>query len=298
MSWKELLRNAWDGPGEVRISLDTDNGAYHKQDGHISASWLKEASSSLFRFSKYPDKPREEKDYFVIGEAVHTKIFEADEFENRFIILDEDQRPDKKVGMTGKENKEWLAKLKAGDKKILTKDQLDEVSKMVERPLEDPTFLAMMTNNIVHIEPSIWYYDPFTGAPLKTRPDVVLIKNGTNKAAIIDAKTMPSADPRQFGRKCVDMQYPTQAHTQIDGVEKAFGVEVVQYLYLCIEKEYPYDFCLANLSLDDIEVARGKTQTRLADIRWALENDIWPGYSMLSARQNSIVDIKLPPWFY
>lgn len=84
----------------------------------------------------YLNGKRESNDAFTIGDYLHTSILEPHKMD-RFHIINEDDRPNSNVGMTGKDNKIWINELKNkhGEGNVISQKNADLCLAMSEAVL-------------------------------------------------------------------------------------------------------------------------------------------------------------------
>lgn len=288
-------------PAEIRI--DIENQVYHEDLGSISASWLKEGHKSMHRFLTYPFKPKSEGSPSLrLGTLVHTMILEPSLFKDKYFVLNRSELPFPESTMAKKENKEFVESKKALGFEVLDYDVYEQVKSMAESVLSDPLMRKYMAAG--YIENSIYWSDPDTGLPMRTRPDL-WVPLANNKAAIVDIKTTDSAYATDFFSSVAKFYYPLQAAIQCDGVAIATGREISTYLYVAVEKNYPYDYCIYRLVEDDIAASRVMYKEILSQIKVCVETDVWPSYGrsridrkMLDDNNLDIIDVVLPAYYY
>ena len=295
-----------DPTGETKIIPDMDIISYHQDVSHISSSWIKEALVSMNRFLKYPLRPKGEQvsNTFKIGTAVHSYLMERLKFDDHYVIHRKSDLPFPDSTMAKKENKAYMDELKdmSAGKEIIDEETMNQIVSMCDSAMESRT----VSNYVEHgkIEHSIFFNCKDTGLPMKTRPDMyVELSNGT--IVVLDVKTTDRIAPSEFFSSVSKYNYPMQAAIQCDGIESSTGKKVSMYLYLAMEKKYPYEYCLYRLTEDDIDFGRSTYRDLLVQIKHACETGEWPmcGRSsidrkMLDDNKNDIVDIVLPAYYY
>lgn len=288
---------------QPEIVIDRENQVYHEDLGSISASWLKEGFKSMHRFLVYPFKPKSDGSPSMrLGTLVHTMILEPELFKKRYHVLKREDLPFPESTMAKKENKEYVESMKAKGYDILEFDVFQQVEAMTKSVMSDPLIEKYIKAG--NIENSVYWNDEDTGLPMRTRPDI-WVPLSNNKMAIVDIKTTDSAYPSDFFSSVAKFQYPLQAAIQTDGLIAATGRELSTYLYVAVEKNYPYDYCVYRLTEDDIMASRGMYKDILRQIKMAVETDVWPGYGrsnidrkMLDDNDLDIIDIILPAYYY
>ena len=118
---KRLEEIIAEGGAQMKVGIypNISNEEYHASEG-ISASGLKLISRSP---AHYKYSVREETLAMRRGSATHCKVFEPDQFENRYAVAPE---CDKRT----KAGKETWAELEASGKIILSADEYEQVTNM------------------------------------------------------------------------------------------------------------------------------------------------------------------------
>lgn len=274
------------------------NDEYHSNFNWINTSWLNKSFDSLHHFLMYPRTPKKDpSDTLILGSAVHTYLLENNLFDAEYRIFDPKKLPYPDSTMGKKENKDYMESLKAQGKPILSLNSMQQILDMTEAPMKDPLVKKFISGGVQ--EESIFFYDEASGLGLKVRPDS---RRRTNKGMIVlDVKTTQVASPKEFAKSVTKYKYDVQAAMQCDGISEVYGEEVILYLYLAIEKEFPYSYCLYELEESDIEIGRMKYRNELQKIKAAIESDYFPSYGATyneDGNNSNIVRLKLPAWHY
>lgn len=273
-----------------RIEKRLDIKLYHESSTHISSSWLKAANKSMYNFFMYPNKPKKEVKAFKDGGMVHKYLLEREDFEKEYVLIKQSDFPFPEQTLAKKENKAFI---ESQERIVVTEDEWSFVVNVCTRASQDKFFTKVLNGG--NVEDSFFWNCDETGLPLKTRPD--LWKKGKSGVIVIDPKT--TQDISEFTKSVCNLDYPLQAAIQCDGIRACTGMDVSAYLYLAIEKEYPYDYCLYRLSEDDIEVGRRKYIHLLYKIKEVIESGNIPSYGQQYGDFTSgVVDLTLPSWYY
>jgi exodeoxyribonuclease VIII len=138
-------------------------------------------------------------------------------------------------------------------------------------------------------EVSAFWKDEETGIDCRCRPDFVHPVS-SSAVLLLDLKTFSSAAPNEFRRQVARKRYDVQAAFYSDGYEKASGMEVLGFIFLAVETEYPYAANAFMLDEESLESGRQKYRKNLRTYAECERTNKWPGYS------TGIDIIRLPSW--
>ena len=268
---------------------------YHKKEG-ISASRLKEALKSTAHF--FTPQESKESEAFLIGQAFEDCLTEPENFYDKYWILDLEQRPEADKTMASKLNKEWKENLvnENASKVLLTAEQNETINKMVVSAQKNEAVMHSLKDSL--FQQSYFWKDEETGLICKTRPDIVKHRN-ENAVIINDIKTTVDASPEGFARSFANFHYGIQAAMQIDGVEKALGVQVDYYTYTVVEKQAPFLTQIYTLSDEDIQTFKHLYKSLLKKVKKAMDDEeyIALGYCDTYGKGISVLELEIPQWY-
>lgn len=263
--------------GETVFTTEVSNDDYHGNKTHISASRLKTALNSIRDLITY-ESTTGKKAHFEIGNLFELWLTEPFELEEKCVVFNENDRPEKEKTMASKLNKDWKANFyEENDEKIIvTQSEFDHVESMVRETLKDSLIANLVSKSI--FQASVFWTD-MNGLKVKTRPDL-LIEFGDGKVIIIDIKTSIDADIKSFTKSAQKLNYPFQAIMQILGLEAA-GFEVSAYYWLVTGKNENYPltqmFRFANEDQDVLRSVYESTSFRAKtalDQHWKDEQNV------------------------
>jgi len=238
MIYGEIEIDIPDEPNTAWSSNDLSIEAYHdlgniKKHGDnaiLSKSQLSDILDCPARFKYFHvDGNREsDKDYFNVGNAIHTLALEPTTFHDRFYVIPEGIRRDKRTEAF----KACIAE--AGFRKMLTSADFENVGAMAKALASNRKAMTLLEGT-GRIEQSIMWKDSVTRLNLRTRPDL-----RRDDGLIVDIKTANSAEPHKFMRDAFDMHYDVSVAMTSDGVEQLTGKRPDNYVFLVIEKKPPF----------------------------------------------------------
>lgn len=198
-------------------------------DAILSKSQLAEMECPAKFKYKYIDGGKDdEKDYLNVGNAVHTLALEPDLFHDRFYILPEGMRRDKRM-------KAYQDEIEAaGKRKMITHNDFQDIEGMAKSLSSNRTALSLLDTS-GKIEPSIFWNDEETGVKLRCRPDFY-----RDDGLVVDLKTCNSAEPMKFFRDAFNFHYDMSVGMTCDGIKMLTGKMPDNYVFLVIEKKPPY----------------------------------------------------------
>ena len=244
------------------------NKEYREHPG-LSRSELFILNKTPLHFKYAQEHPQEETDALRFGTAVHTRVLEPAEFENRYAIYP-------KIDRRTKEGREQYSKwaydaMKFG-KRMLTEEesrQIDEMAAMIET---DPVARELLEGE--H-EQSFFWSDPDTGILCKCRPDCITEYNGIKY--IVDYKTTDSCEPGHFERSCRKYGYRLQAGMYCEGLLQC-RLQEYQFAFVAQEKKAPYAVRVYFCTPEFIAQGYDEFRTLLGLYNWCCVNNSWPGY--------------------
>lgn len=263
-------------PGIYNLSPE----AYHQSPG-ISRSCLMEFKRSPYHYwYKYlnPDyKSESATPAQILGNALHTYVFEPDEFEKRYFVIPEFN----KVTKEGKER--WqLIKSELGKKETLSAHQYEILQAMTASLKKNKLATQLIEN--AEIEQSLYWTDPDTGILCKCRPDILRCN------LVCDLKTAQNGNPRSFQFAASDYGYHIQAAMIQEALIQLKKIQIKDFLFLVIEKSVPYVISIYQLDQASLEQGRHEFKKLLASYQHCLETNDWPGYT--------IQEISLPHYAF
>jgi hypothetical protein len=140
-------------------------------------------------------------------------------------------------------------------------------------------------------EPSAFWIDPETGAECRCRPDWVHFC-GDRSAVLFDVKTYSSASPAEFRRQIARKRYHVQDAFYTDGFAHASGLDVLAFIFVAVETEWPYAANAMMLDGASRDQGRFEYSRNLATYAQCEASGEWPGYS------KEIQLITLPAWAF
>jgi hypothetical protein len=202
---------------------------YHARKDVISKSMLADMDCPARFKWKYLDGGKEpDSDCLNIGNAVHTLALEPKLFHERFYVIGEGIRRDKRTEAF----KEVISE--AGTRKLIAHNDFKDIQGMAASLAGNKWALALLQGS-GKIEPSIFWTDEETGIPLRCRPDFM-----RDDGLIVDLKTGHTAEPEGFMRTAWNLGYDMSAAMTSEGYRALTGKMPDNYVFLVVEKEPPY----------------------------------------------------------
>jgi hypothetical protein len=142
-------------------------------------------------------------------------------------------------------------------------------------------------------EVSAFWQDPETGVACQCRPDWVhpIGRDLDESVILVDVKTYSDASPSEFSRQVARKRYHWQAAWYSDGYALAANVEVLGFVFVAVETEWPYAACAVMLDDDSLDVARRELRPLVRCYQECNASGVWPGYPP------TIEQIELPGWY-
>lgn len=277
---------------------------YHEDHDHISASALKRLKVSPAHFME-PEEGTT--DAMLFGSAYHCYILQPDLFEKEYYVFDDtnqcsaiiakwaaDGKECKNVRAT-KEYKEWAESESRiiGDRKSLSKDNLDLIKAMKERLMRHHyvrMLLAGGRNEVAYMGE----IETEAGTmKVKLKPDHL----NDSKKFIVDLKTCVDASKEKFPLHSADLDYHIQASFYSDLMEKLTGDgRAWSFFFIAQEKKKPFAFNIFEASPQFISQGRYEYEMLLQIYKYCQDNNTWPGYQIWCENKYGILELKLPAW--
>lgn len=204
----------------------------------------------------------------LFGSAMHKLALEPDDFGKEYIVMTEP------IDRRTKEGKQRYAEFleEAGDRKILTADQGEQLFEMIQALKQNEDAAALLTGD--H-EESFFWTDPDTGIDCKIRPDCLTTYQG--KPYIVDYKTTDSCEDGHFERSCRKYGYKLQAGMYCEGMMQQ-NFEDYGFAFVAQEKTEPYAVRVYICSPEFIREGYDEFRRLIGTLKWCQDNGNWYGY--------------------
>jgi len=240
---------------------------YHRHPAYSRGDIVMAEVPAKMRWAKdHPgeDKRTPDKDF---GAALHTALLEPDLFMARHIVNT------KFKDFRTNEAKNWRDEIHSRGGTILSEEEYDALTQMVQNAREHPQFGSIFRLPNTRREVTIIARDPATGVLLRARYDILPPGN-----VIPDLKTCRDASAEGFGKAVWDMQYGFQAAHYLKVYNLAHEKKREEFVYFCLEKEPPYLCALYVVPHELIEYCANIERQRLYVIAECERTGRWPGY--------------------
>lgn len=277
-----------------------DIEAYHGGPG-ISKTGLDHVARSPATFYALhldPARPPEkERAGQLEGQLAHCAILEPAEFDKRYAVLPADAPDRPTEAMLNAKNpsessiarQKWWAdwNSKNQGRVIVTHDQRETALRQAESVRRLPDVAEALAAG--RPEVSAYWIDPETGVLCRCRPDWVH-PAGDNGVILLDVKTYSDASPAEFARQIARKRYHVQDAFYSDGFARASGLEVLAFVFVAVETEWPYAASAVMLDVPGRDVGRIQYRRDLDVYARCLASNEWPGYGA------AIHQVSLPAW--
>lgn len=274
--------------------------AYHSGPG-ISKSGLDDiARSPATYFARHLDPnrpPARDRAGQLEGTLAHCAVLEPDEFSERYVSIPPGapRRPTDAQWNAKKPSEDSVASMawwrefndRCSGKTIITDEQRRVALAQAESMRRIPDFAQALAGDSV-AERSAYARDEATGVLMRCRPDLAYrVERGV---VLFDVKTYSSAEPDEFARQVARKRYHAQAAFYTDVYSQASGLEVLGFVFIAVETEYPFLSHALMLDEESLDAGRRAYRRNLEVFAECQARDVWPGYG------DQISLITLPRW--
>ena len=204
------------------IIADMSNEEYHATSG-VSSSAVKAVYKKTLAHWK-GEKRNSNNAAFAMGSAVHANLLEKE----RNLVV---KGPKTKASAAFKEMQANLDE----DQILLTEVEFNVANCITRGALNNPVCASYLNHPDRLNEISIFVEDPISGLTLKTRPDLLIEKEGT----VYDVKTTQDASTRGFLKECLKYGYLLQGAHYVYACKLA-GYEVDNFSFIACDKTAPF----------------------------------------------------------
>jgi len=252
-----------------KLVTDMSNEDYHAHKA-ISRSALWEFKQLPYKYwykylsGQYVDSG--ETIAMKLGTLCHTIILEPELFEDNYHVMD-------KVNKATKAGKAAYAEAveEANGKIIINVEEFEVADAMRKNVYANEIAKDVLTGG--KAEQTIFWTDSKTGIQLKARPDSI------NGAIVSDVKTTLDAGYRGFQRAAYGHGYFLQSAMITEGCI-AVGLDVSEFVFLCVEKKPPYSVAIYRLDEEALDYGKKLLRNLLDDYKKCLDSKSWPGYGI------------------
>lgn len=260
---------------------DISDVEYHKSEG-ISRSDIMIFRKTPFHYWNEkinPDRPikNDDEDTPAIrkGKMIHCYLLEPEKFSECYLVIDKKNKTTKE----GKKYAEDCEKIK-GNRIFVYDFEIQEMESVAKAISKNPQAKELIGG--AQYEKSLYWTDPYTGLLCKARPDII------HANMICDLKTALSASRRDFQNSLYTYGAYIQAGMIHVAMKEVMQIDIRNFIYIVLEKEYPYAHAI--YQLDELAIEQGIVEFKntLLRIKECLDKNEWPSY------ETSI--ITLPAW--
>jgi len=251
-------------------NTELTNEQYHADHSHISSSQLKVYKSSPRKYwASFIDPNRPPSDdptpAMLFGTLFHTAALEPQIYEDTVAVCPPDLDRRTKAG------KLWVQE--NGNRDQISYN--DHMKIMAMRASVMPHLPELAT---LDVEVSYFWGD------CKARYDAI----HTDTGWIYDLKTTEDASEGGFVRSVCNFMYDIQAAHYLAGYEAVHGKPAQGFKFVCVEKKYPYECVVWELTQAWLDLARIEYRSLIDGLRLDRERDEWKGL------QGGLIDA--PDW--
>ena len=257
----------------------------------LSYSSLKAFNKSPIDYLMYLNKEYVQNDSMLLGSVVDCLLLTPNEFEDKYILVDDYDRRTK----IGKElHIEYTEKAKKLFKTIVKKSMLENAEIMVNSLLNNNKVKLILDNTTQTQYPIDFTYKLERAEKYQIRGFADGVGEMNGKPFIFDLKTTNNIDQHFYTRQIIDMLYHLQASIYCMGFAHD-KIKIPDFYHIVIENKAPYK---CNVYKFDKEfIKRGKTlfKNLVMDFDHCKLNDLWEmGQEFFEPNIN---EIEMPIWY-
>lgn len=297
---EEMIRKVIKDTGAGGVAFkNISNDDYHNGPG-ISSSDIKELlSSNPGKWLEGKKNPKDPTPALILGNAIHCRVLEPDEFPKRYCNISEVPMPGGRNTKDGKDewkayceqfkwdremtpaewSRAWRAWKHPYFHKIgLTEEELETCAKIAESIQNHPMVSQLFAHG--HSEMSLYWIDEQTDILCKCRPD----RLNDKFPCIPDLKSTLDASLDSFEGDITLYGYNLSAWWYLWGSKKVMGVDYGDFVYVPAEKNAPWQVTYYLADQGSLEQAEGLCRAGLLIYRRYLDQkkqgNEWTGYSL------------------
>lgn len=259
------------------------NDEYHATDD-ISSSNIKTALKSMGKYKAQLDGDRVFKatPAMKLGTLVHALVLEPHTVDDQFAASEKFDGRTKE----GKAGKLAFAEASKG-KVVVTLDVMAKAQAMAIEVLLHPEVRDILNVNGIKFEHSGFCVDQETKLNVKYRPDI------RTDHFIADLKTCADASKEEFAKSIMEFGYHTSSAHYLKCDREIFGTNHDQFIFICVENEFPYEVAVYTLSASAINQGYKNCANALQMIKTANETGNYP-----KLNDGLACEIDIPAWGY
>jgi hypothetical protein len=275
----------------VGLVRDLSNEEYQDSEG-LSSTQLRNFARSPWHFFKRhrdPKRPPQiERAGQLGGSLMHCAALEPNAFDVRYPTLPPDApaRPTERQLKAAKKSYSTLDAIdfwrgieaaNPGALAFITPAQYETAMRQAEsvRALPQAAELFALPG---YPEVSAYAADPETGVYMRCRPDYAS-RAGQTGAILLDLKSYDDASPRGFKIQIERKRYDLQDAHYCPTFELASSLEVLAFVLIAVETEWPYAACAHVIDDDSREEAAEERARLLRSFAQCEREQRWPSYS-------------------
>lgn len=254
---------------------------------YISNSQLSAFKKSPAHWIHYITEKKERTDAMLLGSLSHCLALEKDKLKDKFIIFDDNKRPEPSMNYGSKKNKEWKAALaneaKENKMELVSKEIHDQAINMVDALQSDSEAKKWLDGEYeAKLE---WKFLGF---------NFLGIRDITHDDYIVDLKFVQSADPFVFQRYLFKEGVYRQGGMYLDGEMKGefTGEPHKRVLFIAVENKPPYGVSVHELDFEVINAGVNEYRRLAEQLRECIDAGHFPSYNFRSIEGR--FDVNLP----
>lgn len=224
-----------------------------------------------------------------VGKIFHSMLLEGMDIKDIPIYADQEwiakkDHPDgKSINDQKKEFKETV------ELYFNNEQEKEEIESMVKAIQENPLAKSLLSGDGI-AEASLFWTDPKTGLPCKTRLDWM-----RSDDVLVEIKSCADPSPEGFGKQIYNLDYQIGAWFNREGFREVFGRDIAGFVFIAIGKKAPHAVGVYSMNAHDFDGGEIKGVPQM--IRYKqIKRGLFADYNQNEDGEYEAIPVQTPNW--